>query len=80
MLCTYKQIIFWGESALRSIWVPLKAHISPRAVWPNGYVIFQSLAIYVIKNLPHSIKIAKVSTKVFQKPNKKIPIYCSILP
>ena len=32
-------------------------------VWPNGYIAFQSLAIYNTDNLPRSLK----TTKLVQK-------------
>ena len=40
------------------------------AVWPDGFVIFQSLAIYNNDNMRSSIKIAKVGTKFCQILNK----------
>ena len=42
------------------------------AVWPDGNVIFHSLAVYITENLPSSIKIAKVGTNVCQIPNQNI--------
>ena len=32
-----------------------------QTVWPDGYIIFQSLAIYTNENLPNNIKIDKVA-------------------
>ena len=40
------------------------------AGWPDSYITFQSLAVYFIENLPRSIKMAKVGTKVGQIPNQ----------
>ena len=46
---------------------PFKTSLS-QEVWPNGNIIFQSLAAYIIENLPSSIKIVKAGTKVCQIP------------
>ena len=42
----------------------------PRPVWPDGFIIFQSLAVYNYENLLHSIKFAKVGTNVCLKSNQ----------
>ena len=39
------------------------------AEWPDGYFIFQYLAVYIIENLLSRIKIAKVGT-IFTTPNQ----------
>ena len=42
----------------------------PRPVWPDGFIIFQSLAVYNYENFLHSIKFAKVGTNVCLKSNQ----------
>ena len=44
--------------------------------WPDGYIIFQSLAVYIIENLPIGINIVKVGTQVCQIPNQNHSINC----
>ena len=48
-----------------------------RSVWPDGYIIFQPFAVYIIKNLPRSIKIAKVGRKDCQIFPKDLKSYKS---
>ena len=45
-------------------------------VWPDVYIILQSLAVYNIENLPlkDRIKIVKVGTKVCQNFSKLVKI------
>ena len=43
------------------------------AVWPDDYIIFQSLALYIIENLPSRLKIAKVGTKFTKYQINSVP-------
>ena len=53
-------------------------------MWPDGCIIFRSMAVYIIENWPSRKKIAKVGTKVCQMPNqnntKNVPKTVKILP
>ena len=41
---------------LNEIDAKLKANLAKRSVWPDGYFIFQYLAVYIIENLSRSKK------------------------
>ena len=48
----------------------IKLKLNVQTVWPDCCIIFQSLAVYMIENLPSSIKIVKLGTNVCQIANQ----------
>lgn len=43
------------------------------SVWPDGYIVYQSMVVFIIENLHSSIKMAKVGTNVADYQTKTIP-------
>ena len=43
------------------------------AVWPDGHIIFQSLDVCIIENLPNSLKLPKQVQKLHKFQTKTIP-------